>query len=181
MMVSENAPRPFRLCSLAGKGDRGGKDFHCQCRFILSNASKTSVLPERIFMTDYERLFNNIDDDEVIQVTRDMVEIPSITHHEGMGMVRYLKRWFKDLKIPIRIYPMDHERANFFADYGAVAGPGCFMFNGHQDTKPMKGMTVDPFAGDIKDGMMYGRGTCDMKGGIAGVLCAFKALVRAEE
>ena len=130
-------------------------------------------------MIDIDKLFNLIDNDEVIQATHDMVAIPSITHHEGIEMVNYLERWFKDLSIPVRIYPYDSKRANFFADYGATSGPGRFIFNGHQDTKPVDGMTVDPFAGDISEGKMYGRGTCDMKGGIAAVLSAFKALVRA--
>ncbi len=130
-------------------------------------------------MRDIDTLLNLIDEDEVVQVTKDMVAIPSITHDEGMGMVDYLDKWFNDLNIPTRIYPTGDGRANFFADYGAVDGPGRFMFNGHQDIKPVEGMTVDPYAGEIRGGKMYGRGTCDMKGGIAGVLCAYKALVRA--
>jgi len=130
-------------------------------------------------MADIDKLLSFIDDDEVIQVTREMVAIPSITHHEGMGMVNYLERWFNDLDIPVRLYPYDDDRANFFADYGSVSGPGRFLFNGHQDIKPVDGMTVDPYAGEIRDGKMYGRGTCDMKGGLAAVLCSFKALVRA--
>jgi len=130
-------------------------------------------------MTDSERLFDLIDDDEVVQVTRDMVAIPSITTHEGRGMLEYMERWFDDLGIPYREYPVGDCRANFFADYGAVSGPGRYLFNGHQDTKPVDGMTVQPFAGEIRNGKMYGRGACDMKGGLAAVLCAFKALVRA--
>ena len=130
-------------------------------------------------MQDIDKLHSLIDDDEVIQITRDMVAIPSITHHEGMGMVNYFERWFKDLNIPVRIYPYDDDRANFFADFGAVSGPGRFIFNGHMDIKPVEGMVVDPYAGEIRDGKMYGRGTCDMKGGLAAVMCAFKALVRA--
>jgi len=130
-------------------------------------------------MADIEKLLNFIDDVEVIQITKDMIAIPSITHHEGMGMVNYMEQWFKDLNIPMRIYPADEDRANFFADYGSTSGPGRFMFNGHMDIKPVDGMTVDPYGGEIRDGKMYGRGTCDMKGGIAGVMCAMKALVRA--
>ncbi len=129
-------------------------------------------------MAVVDTLLGLIDDDEVIQVTRDLVAIPSITHREGMGMVNYMERWFKDLGIPMRIYPYDADRANFFADYGATSGPGRFLFNGHMDIKPVEGMKVDPYAGVIRDGRMYGRGTCDMKGGIASVLCAYKALVR---
>ena len=129
-------------------------------------------------MADIEKLLSLIDDDEVVQVTRDMVGIPSITHHEGMGMTNYLEKWFKDLGIPVRIYPID-DRANFFADFGATSGPGRFMFNGHQDIKPVDGMVIDPYAAEIRDGKMYGRGTCDMKGGISAIICAMKALVRA--
>jgi len=130
-------------------------------------------------MADIDTLMNLIDDDEVVQVTQDMVRIPSITHHEGMGMNRYLEKWFKDLDIPVRMYTVDDDRANFFADYGAVSGPGRYMFNGHQDIKPVDGMIIDPYAAEIRDGRMYGRGTCDMKGGIAAIICAMKALVRA--
>ncbi|MCE5250843.1 ArgE/DapE family deacylase [bacterium] len=130
-------------------------------------------------MADIEKLFSLLDEDELVQVTRDLVAIPSITHHEGMGMVDYYVKWFGDLGIPVRIYPFDDNRANFFADYGSADGPGRFMFNGHQDIKPVDGMTVDPYAGEIRDGKMYGRGTCDMKAGLAAILCSLKALVRA--
>ncbi|MFC1694248.1 M20 family metallopeptidase [Candidatus Latescibacterota bacterium] len=130
-------------------------------------------------MADIEKLFNLIDDDEVIQITQEMVRIPSLTHQEGHGMVNYLEKWFKDLNIPVRLYPYTENQTNFFADYGATSGPGRYMFNGHQDIKPVDGMTIDPFSAEIRDGKMYGRGACDMKGGIASVLCAFKALVRA--
>ena len=121
----------------------------------------------------------HIDDAEVVQVTRELVAIPSITHHEGRGVADYFERWFADLGIPMRIIPWDDDRVNFFADYGATEGPGRFLFNGHQDTKPTGTMIVDPFAGEIRDGRMYGRGACDMKGGLAAALCALKALVRA--
>lgn len=130
-------------------------------------------------MNNSEKALACINDEEVIQLTREMVAIPSITHREGSGMVNFLARWFNDLKIPVRLYPCHGDRAHLFADYGSVEGPGRFIFNGHQDTKPVDGMTIDPFGAEIRDGRMYGRGACDMKGAIAGFLCAFKALVRA--
>jgi len=130
-------------------------------------------------MSDSDGLLNLIDDNEVIQLTREMVGIPSLTHHEGRGMATFLESWFRELNIPVRLYECPDDRANFFADYGATSGPGRFLFNGHQDTKPVDGMTVDPYGAEIRDGRMYGRGACDMKGAVAGILCAFKALVRA--
>jgi acetylornithine deacetylase/succinyl-diaminopimelate desuccinylase family protein len=126
-----------------------------------------------------EKIFDLIDEEELVQITREMVAIPSITHREGRGMVDFLKRWFKDLGVPVRVYPCEGDRANFFADYGKTDGPGRYIFNGHMDTKPVDGMTIDPFGGEIRDGRIYGRGSCDMKGPIASFLCAIKALVRS--
>jgi len=126
-------------------------------------------------LCDYVSL---IDDAEVLQVTRELVAIPSITGHEGDGVLNFLVRWFSDLGIPVRLDRIGDGRANLFADWTANGNPGRFVLNGHQDTKPVMGMTVDPFAGDISGGRLYGRGACDMKGGIAAILCAFKALVR---
>jgi succinyl-diaminopimelate desuccinylase len=130
-------------------------------------------------MPERKEIFDFIDDSEVIQVTSDLVRIPTITHHEGRGIVDYYQKWFADLHIPVRLYPYENDRFNFFADYGAVSGLERFLFNGHQDTKPTGTMTVEPFGAEIRDGRMYGRGACDMKGGLAAILCAFKAMVRA--
>jgi len=130
-------------------------------------------------MTDIDRALSLLDGDEVVQLTRNMVAIPSITHREGREMTVFMAKWFDDLGIPVRYLEKSGGRAHLFAEYGASGGPGRFLFNGHQDTKPVDGMTVDPFAGEIRDGRMYGRGACDMKGGLAAFMCAFKALVRA--
>lgn len=130
-------------------------------------------------MNILERSLALIEDAEVVQVTRDLVAIPSVSNREGRGMIEFMERWFDDLGMPYEEYPVEGGSAHLFAHFGSMSGPGRFVFNGHQDTKPTEGMTVDPFAGDIVDGKLYGRGACDMKGGIAALLCAFKALVRA--
>ena len=79
-------------------------------------------------MPDIKKLLTLIDENEVIQVTRDMVAIPSITGQEGNGMLTFLKRWFEDLNIPVREYPCDGDRAHFFADFGATSGQGRVFF-----------------------------------------------------
>jgi acetylornithine deacetylase len=48
------------------------------------------------------------------------------------------------------------------------------VFESHADTVSVDGMTVNPFHGQIKDGLIYGRGTCDTKGSGAGMLWALK-------
>jgi succinyl-diaminopimelate desuccinylase len=60
---------------------------------------------------------------------------------------------------------------------GNVAGP-CVHFNSHIDVvQTGAGWTVDPFAALIRDGKLYGRGSCDMKGGLAASIIAVEALI----
>ena len=64
------------------------------------------------------------------------------------------------------------EIANLFARIGTEAPHICFA--GHTDVVPegASTWTSGPFAGDIRDGVLYGRGACDMKGAIASFAAA---------
>jgi acetylornithine deacetylase/succinyl-diaminopimelate desuccinylase len=55
------------------------------------------------------------------------------------------------------------------------------IINGHLDVVPVKAdaWTRDPFDPEVADGRLYGRGSADMKGGIAAAICALDALARA--
>ena len=60
---------------------------------------------------------------------------------------------------------------------GARPGP-CVHFNGHVDVVTVgAGWTVDPFGAAVIDGRLYGRGACDMKGGIAAAMIAAEAFL----
>lgn len=62
---------------------------------------------------------------------------------------------------------------------GAEPGPRLIL-NGHIDTVPAgDDWTVDPFGGELRDGFIWGRGTCDMKSGVAAMLMAMVELKRA--
>ena len=57
--------------------------------------------------------------------------------------------------------------------------PGQFVhFNSHDDVvEPGHGWTVDPFGGELRDGRIYGRGACDMKGGLAASVIAAETFI----
>jgi len=60
---------------------------------------------------------------------------------------------------------------------GTRPGP-CIHFNGHIDVVAVgQGWTVEPFDGLVRDGKVYGRGACDMKGGLAAAVIAVEALL----
>lgn len=68
-------------------------------------------------------------------------------------------------------------RPNVLARAGQ--GPPCLMLNGHLDTVGVEGMTIDPFGAEVRDGRLWGRGSCDMKGGVAALLSAAGGLARS--
>jgi acetylornithine deacetylase len=61
-----------------------------------------------------------------------------------------------------------------------VADAPVILWDAHQDTVPAEGMTVEPFTPVIREGRMYGRGTCDVKGGIAAMVTALERLALAD-
>ena len=70
---------------------------------------------------------------------------------------------------------------NLFARWGAKGNTKCFGFNGHTDVVPIGNAddwTMSPFGAEIKDGIMYGRGTTDMKSGVAAFAAAAIDFVR---
>ena len=64
---------------------------------------------------------------------------------------------------------------------GNLPGP-CVHFNSHIDVvQPGGGWTLDPFAAVVRGGRVYGRGACDMKGGLAASIIAVEALIDSGE
>lgn len=63
------------------------------------------------------------------------------------------------------------DRTNLVARLGPENAPA-MMFAGHLDTVGVEGMTHDPFSGELTAGRIYGRGSCDMKSGVAAMCVA---------
>src|ERR1700722_6833966 len=71
-----------------------------------------------------------------------------------------------------------HPRINVIARRDGDARGPCVHFNSHIDVvQTGAGWTVDPFAAIVKDGKVFGRGACDMKGGLAASIIAVEALI----
>ncbi|HEY1927338.1 MAG TPA: acetylornithine deacetylase/succinyl-diaminopimelate desuccinylase family protein [Caulobacteraceae bacterium] len=126
--------------------------------------------------------------DEVVTLTRELVGIPTVNppgeHYQACAELvgeRLHRRGFEVTYVRAEGSPGDSDRYPRFnvvaRREGAAPGP-CVHFNSHIDVVvPGEGWTVDPFAGVVKDGRVYGRGTCDMKGGLAASIIAVEALI----
>ena len=114
-----------------------------------------------------------------VQLAQRLVRCPSVTPIEG-GALDLLQDEFTKLGFNCTRLPFgsgDKRIDNLFARRGK-GGPH-FAFAGHTDVVPVGDATQwqhDPFGGKLVDGKLYGRGTADMKGGIAAFVAAVTAL-----
>ena len=75
----------------------------------------------------------------------------------------------------------EHPRVNVVGTRRGERRRPVVHLNGHFDVVPAgEGWTVDPFGGLVRDGRLYGRGSCDMKAGIAAAVYAAEAIRRAD-
>jgi succinyl-diaminopimelate desuccinylase len=141
-----------------------------------------------------DQLFRIIDErrDELVELTRELIRFPTVNPPgeayqpcaEFIGR-RLSARGFTVKYVHAAGTPGDsqlHPRINVIARHeGGSPGP-CVHFNSHIDVVQSGGAwTMDPFAGLVKDGKVYGRGACDMKGGLAASIIAVEALIDAGE
>ncbi|HET9538412.1 MAG TPA: acetylornithine deacetylase/succinyl-diaminopimelate desuccinylase family protein [Mesorhizobium sp.] len=137
-----------------------------------------------------EQLFKTIDDrvDELVALTVDLIRFPTINPPgeayspcaEYIG-TRLKKRGFHTQFVRGEGTPGDtdrYPRTNVIARReGRSSGP-TVHFNSHIDVvEAGEGWTVDPFAGVVRDGKVFGRGACDMKGGLAASIIATEAFM----
>ena len=90
------------------------------------------------------------------------------------AIAQYLADVLVDWGFSVELSDAAPGRPNLLARIGAPGAPA-IMFAGHLDVVGVEGMTHAPFDADIRDGMMFGRGSADMKSGIA-AMCSAAAL-----
>lgn len=110
-----------------------------------------------------------------VRFLQDLIRCPSVTPQD-FGVQDLLRERLRKLGFQIHDLPYGEGNdrvVNFFARYGSE-GPH-FCFAGHTDVVPageLDNWHHDPFQGELVDNVIYGRGACDMKGGIAAFVTA---------
>jgi acetylornithine deacetylase/succinyl-diaminopimelate desuccinylase family protein len=122
-----------------------------------------------------------IDLSRVARVLADLVKIESINPElvpGGSGereIARYVADFLKVAGLEAKLEEVSAGRCNAVGILRGRGGGRSLMFNGHLDTVGVAGM-AEPFAARIEGGRLYGRGSQDMKGGLAAALVAVETL-----
>ena len=124
-----------------------------------------------------------VDAGELLTLARDLVRIDSVIRPESgateRGVVRFLEGWIRrELGVESLVEEVEPGRENLVATLDSGRPGPCLMLEGHTDVVSegdRARWTRDPFGGEIVDGKLYGRGSCDMKAGLAVALVTAKA------
>ncbi len=117
-----------------------------------------------------------------VALTRILVATPSVNPSmevDGAGeesIARLTHKWLSDWGFRSELQEVEPGRWNVVARHGS--GGRRLVLNGHLDTVGVSGMDIDPFSGELRDGRVWGRGACDMKGGLAIILATAAAMAR---
>ena len=126
--------------------------------------------------------------DDLVALTQDLIRIPTL-NPPGQDYRRICE--FLDQRLAVSGFETELIRAtgtpgdsdafprwNIIARREGTRAGDCVHFNSHTDVVEVgQGWTKDPFGGTLEDGKIYGRGACDMKGGLAASIVAAEAFI----
>jgi succinyl-diaminopimelate desuccinylase len=127
-------------------------------------------------MDTTQRPLPDFDPADPVALTQALVRCPSVTPHEGGALAlldTVLSTEGYTVHRPVFSAPGMPDVENLYARIG-TEGP-VLVIAGHTDVVPIgdeAAWTRDPFGGTVENGVLHGRGACDMKGGLAAMMAA---------
>ncbi|HEX2183418.1 MAG TPA: ArgE/DapE family deacylase [Rubrobacteraceae bacterium] len=133
--------------------------------------------------------------DEVMGLLQELVRVPSVTGDEG-AVQKVIERAFRERGLDVDVWEATPEEVSPYREHvgeqsgyedrpnvvGVRSGGGggrSLLLNAHVDTVAggdASAWDLDPFSGEVEGDLLYGRGSCDMKGGLVTHLVALDAL-----
>lgn len=126
-----------------------------------------------------------INEKELLEVLQDLIRIESVNPtlvKGGSGESRiaaYIGEYLNEMGLEVKYQEMGENRTNVIGILRGSGGGRTIMLNGHTDTVSAQGMEIEPFDPVYREGKVYGRGSIDMKGGLAAMILAVKAIIDA--
>jgi acetylornithine deacetylase len=125
-----------------------------------------------------------IDSEYIRQTLMDLVRINSVNPNLVPGapaeaeIGAYVAAALRDMGLEVTVYEIAPRRVNVVGRLKGQGNGRSLLLNAHLDTVGVGGM-ADPFGATVRDGRLYGRGAQDMKGSLAAMLGAMKALAES--
>ncbi len=140
---------------------------------------------------DKSRLINHIEEQKqnIQELTADLIRIPTENPpgNNYREICDFLEKRLKKVGFETKLIRAEgtlgdsenYPRWNLIARHDAGNKGECIHFNSHTDVvEAGRGWTIDPFAGIVKQDRVYGRGSCDMKGGLASSIIAAESFIK---
>ncbi len=121
-----------------------------------------------------------IEKNEAIEILKDFIQIKTVNENEE-ELALYIQKLFDKHGIESELVKYDTGRYHILAEIKQGDSDRIFGLSGHLDVVPVshpEAWNYDPFGAEIEDGKMYGRGTSDMKSGLAALVIA---MINAKE
>ena len=101
-----------------------------------------------------------------LQLIQSLVQMNTVSHNSNLALIHFVRDELQKSGVVSRLtFNADKTKANLFATLGE-GKPAGIILSGHTDTVPWDGQdwTLDPLSATVRDGKLFGRGSCDMKG-----------------
>jgi acetylornithine deacetylase len=117
-----------------------------------------------------------------LDLVKDLIAFDTTSRDSNLALIDYAQTLLEKSGARCRRTPdVSGKKANLFATIGPD-GDGGFVLSGHTDVVPVDGQdwSSDPFKPEVRDGRLYGRGACDMKGFVGTALSLAPEIARAK-
>lgn len=119
---------------------------------------------------------------DLVSLLQELIRIPSVNPDNDPGteatgeteLAAYLAECLGGLGAETHLEEIRPGRPNLIARFAPLDGRPRVLFGPHLDTVGISGMTIDPFAAELRDDRIWGRGACDTKGPMAAMLWALR-------
>jgi succinyl-diaminopimelate desuccinylase len=119
---------------------------------------------------------------EIVECLRNLVKIPSITGDETK-IAMHIAGILREMKFDVEVLEAEPGRPNLIATWDSGRPGKTLLLNDHLDMVPpgpLENWVHPPYAAEIADGCVYGRGTIDTKSGVTTMLMATRALINSK-
>ncbi len=126
-----------------------------------------------------------INNKKLLTLIEDLIRIESVNpslSDKGGGeseIAQYIGEYLKKMGLDVHYQEVEKNRINVIGILKGTGGGQSIMLNGHTDTVSVERMGIDPFDPENKDGRIYGRGSFDMKSGMAAQIMAVQSIIES--